>query len=127
MASFNSVTLMGNLTRDPELRYTPQGTAVCDASLAINRNWTSKDGEKKEEVSFFDVVLWGKSAEVFAAHMKKGRPVLINGELRQERWEQDGQKRSRIRVHADRFIFIGPREGTAKSEEAPKADESVEF
>lgn len=108
MASYNHVTLVGNLTRDPELRYTPGGVAVCDLSLAVNRKWKSGSGEQKEEVGFFEIVAWGKTAEVAAQYLKKGRPVLIGGRLQQDRWEtEDGQKRSKIKVVAEQIQFLG--------------------
>lgn len=116
MSSFNRVILVGNLTRDPELRNIPSGTAVCEASIAVNRKW-SKDGEKKEEVSFFDIVVWAKGAEIFAQYMKKGKPVLVEGYLKQERWEKDGEKKSRIRIHVENFQFLN--DGGGKREEAP--------
>ena len=108
MASLNRVLLIGNLTRDPELRYTPGGAAVCEFAIAINRNYTSKTGEKKDEVTFIDIVAWARQAEICAEYLKKGRPVFVEGRLTQDRWEQpDGQKRSRIRVTADRVQFLG--------------------
>ena len=129
MASLNKVLLMGNLTRDPELRYTPQGAAVCEFAIAINRTYSSKTGEKKEEVGFFDIVAWGRQAETCAEYLKKGRPVFVEGRLTQDRWEQpDGQKRSRIRVTAERVQFLGggggggggaAGKGAAAPEEAP--------
>lgn len=118
MASFNRVILMGNLTRDPELRYTGNGMAVCSLGLAVNRR--VKKGDKwEEEPSFFDIVAFGKIAETCAEYLAKGRPVLIEGELTQRRWEsQDGQKRSKIEVVASAVKFVGPRPGGAKGEAA---------
>ena len=108
MASLNKVLLIGNLTRDPELRYTPQGAAVCEFSIAMNRTFNSKTGEKKEEVTFIEIVAWARTAEICAEYLKKGRPVFVEGRLQQDRWEQpDGQKRSRIRVTAERVQFLG--------------------
>lgn len=108
MASLNKVLLIGNLTRDPELRYTPQGAAVCEFAIAMNRTFNSKTGEKKEEVTFIDIVAWARTAEICAEYLKKGRPVFVEGRLQQDRWEQpDGQKRSRIRVTAERVQFLG--------------------
>ena len=108
MASLNKVLLIGNLTRDPELRYTPQGAAVCEFSIAMNRTFNSKTGEKKEEVTFIEIVAWARTAEICAQYLKKGRPVFVEGRLQQDRWEQpDGQKRSRIRVTAERVQFLG--------------------
>jgi single-strand DNA-binding protein len=123
MPSLNKALLIGNLTRDPELRYTPQGAAVCEFAIAINRSFTSKTGEKKEEVSFIDIVTWARTAELCAEYLKKGRPVFVEGRLTQDRWEQpDGQKRSRIRVTAERVQFLGsPGRGgpAAEAHEAP--------
>jgi single-strand DNA-binding protein len=118
VASFNRVILMGNLTRDPELRYTGNGTAVCTLGLAVNRR--VKKGERwEEEASFFDIVVFGKTAENSAEYLAKGRPVLIEGELTQRRWEsQDGQKRSKIEVVASQVRFLGSRPGGAKGEAA---------
>src|SRR4051794_1493601 len=100
MASFNKVILMGNLTRDPELRYTPKGTAVAKLGLAVNRVWKSETGESKEEVTFVDVDAFGRSAETIAQYCKKGRPILIEGRLRQDTWDdkQTGQKRTKLGI-----------------------------
>ena len=84
MASFNKVILLGNLTRDPEIRYTPKGSAVCDLGLAVNRSYTLESGEKREEVTFVDVTLWGRTAEVASEYLKKGRPVFIEGRLQMD-------------------------------------------
>ena len=94
MASYNKVMLIGNLTRDPEVRYTPKGSAVCDIGLAVNRVYTSDSGEKVEEVTFVDVVLWAKMAELAGKYLHKGRPVFIEGRLQMDSWEdkQTGQK-----------------------------------
>ena len=102
MASYNKVILVGNLTRDPELRYTPKGMAIAKIGLAVNRNWTSESGEKKEEVTFVDVDIFGRTAENVAQYMKKGRPILIEGRLRLDQWDdkQTGQKRSKLGVVA---------------------------
>ena len=112
MASFNKVILAGNLTRDPELRYTPSGKAICKFALAVNRNWTSETGEKKEEVTFVDIDAFGRQAEVIAQYMKKGRPLLMEGRLRLDQWDdkQTGQKRSRLGVVLEGFTFLGGRE-----------------
>jgi single-strand DNA-binding protein len=107
-ASLNKVFLMGNLTRDPELRYIPSGTAVANFSLAINRAYKDAGGEKKEEVSYVRVVVWGKMAEVCGEYLTKGRPVLVEGRLKSRSWEaQDGQKRSALDVVATSVQFIG--------------------
>ena len=109
MASFNKVILAGNLTRDPELRYTPKGTAVAKVGLAVNRNWTSESGEKKEEVTFVDVDIFGRTAENVSQYMRKGRPILIEGRLKFDQWDdkQTGQKRSRLGVVAETVQFLG--------------------
>ena len=108
MASFNKVILIGNLTRDPELRYTPKGTAIAKIGLAVNRNWTSETGEKKEEVTFVDVDAFGKQAEVIGQYLKKGRPIMVEGRLKLDQWDdkQTGQKRSRLGVVLEQFQFI---------------------
>ncbi|MBN8418912.1 MAG: single-stranded DNA-binding protein [Verrucomicrobia bacterium] len=109
MASYNKVMLIGNLTRDPEVRYTPKGSAVCDIGLAVNRVYTSDSGEKVEEVTFVDVVLWAKMAELAGKYLKKGRPVFIEGRLQMDSWEdkQTGQKRTRMRVVGEQMQFLG--------------------
>lgn len=109
MASFNKVILVGNLTRDPELRYTPKGTAIAKIGLAVNRVWTSESGEKKEEVTFVDVDVFGRTAENVGQYMRKGRPILVEGRLRLDQWDdkQTGQKRSRLGVVAETVQFLG--------------------
>ncbi len=109
MASFNKVILVGNLTRDPELRYTPKGTAIAKIGLAINRYWTTETGEKKEEVTFVDVDVFGRTAENVGQYMRKGRPLLVEGRLRLDQWDdkQTGQKRSRLGVVAESVQFLG--------------------
>ena len=121
MASFNKVILAGNLTRDPELRYTPKGTAVCKFGLAISRNWTNEAGEKKEEVTFVDVDAFGRQAEVVAQYMKKGRPFLVEGRLKLDQWDdkQSGQKRSRLGVVLESFSFIDSKPGEQGGSPAP--------
>lgn len=112
MASLNKVFLMGNLTRDPELRYTPAGLAVASFGIAINRAWTAKTGEQKEEVCYVDINVFGRRAEVVGEYFSKGNPIFIEGRLQLNQWEtKDGQKRSTLRVVADNFQFIG---GSAK-------------
>jgi single-strand DNA-binding protein len=111
MASFNKVILAGNLTRDPELRYTPKGTAIARIGMAINRTWKTETGETKEEVTFVDVDAFGRQAEVIAQYMKKGRPLLIEGRLKLDQWEDKTthQKQSKLRVVLDGFSFIDSR------------------
>ncbi len=113
MASYNKVMLIGNLTRDPEVRYTPKGSAVCDIGLAVNRVYTSDSGEKVEEVTFVDVVLWSKMAELAGKYLHKGRPVFIEGRLQMDSWEdkQTGQKRTRLRVVGEQMQFLGSPQG----------------
>jgi single-strand DNA-binding protein len=111
MASFNKVILLGNLTRDPEIRYTPKGSAVCDLGLAVNRSYTLDSGEKREEVTFVDVVLWARLAEIAGEYLKKGRPVFIEGRLQLDTWDdkQSGQKRSKLRVIGETMQLLGSR------------------
>ncbi len=121
MASFNKVILVGNLTRDPELRYTPKGTAIAKVGMAVNRVWTSETGEKKEEVTFVDVDVFGRTAENVAQYMRKGRPILIEGRLRLDQWDdkQTGQKRSKLGVVAETVQFLGSPTGAAEGGAAP--------
>jgi single-strand DNA-binding protein len=113
MASFNKVILAGNLTRDPELRYSPKGMAICKFGLAINRNWTNEAGEKKEEVTFVDIDAFGKQAEVISQYLRKGQQFLVEGRLRLDQWDdkQTGQKRSKLGVVLEGFSFIGTKPG----------------
>ncbi|MGB9689181.1 single-stranded DNA-binding protein [Thermogutta sp.] len=109
MASFNRVILVGNLTRDPEVRYTPSGTAVCDIGIAVNERRKSASGEWVDEVVYVDVTLWGRTAEVAGEYLTKGAPVLIEGRLRLDTWEKEGEKRSKLRVVAERMQMLGGR------------------
>jgi len=113
MASFNKVILLGNLTRDPEVRYTPKGSAVADLGIAVNRQYTLENGEKREEVTFVDVTFWGRTAEVAGEYLKKGRPVFIEGRLQLDTWDdkQSGQKRSRLKVIGETMQMLGSRGG----------------
>ena len=113
MASFNKVILLGNLTRDPEVRYTPKGSAVCDLGIAVNRVYTTDSGEKREEVAFVDVTLWGRTAEIAGEYLKKGRPVLIEGRLQMDTWDdkQTGQKRSKLKVVGESMQLLSGRPG----------------
>ncbi len=114
MASYNRVILVGNLTRDPEVRYIPSGTAVAEIGLAVNRQWYDKQSNsKKEETTFVDVTLWGREAEVAGEYLSKGRPVLIEGRLQLDSWEdkQSGQKRSKLKVVCERMQMLGSRGG----------------
>jgi single-strand DNA-binding protein len=109
MASFNKVILIGNLTRDPELRYTPKGTAVAKLGLAVNRQWKTDSGEAREEVTFIDIDAFGRSAEVIGQYCKKGKPLMIEGRLKYDTWDdkQTNQKRSKLSVVLESFQFLG--------------------
>jgi single-strand DNA-binding protein len=111
MASLNKVMLIGNLTRDPEVRYTPKGSAVADLAIAVNRNYTAENGEKREEVTYVDIVLWAKLAELAGQYLHKGRPVFVEGRLQMDQWEdkQTGQKRTRLRVVGENIQFLDSR------------------
>lgn len=107
MASLNKVLLMGNLTRDPEVRHTPKGTAVGDLAMAINMTYKAQDGTEKEEVCYVDVVVWGRQAETCRDYLTKGAPVFVEGRLQLDQWEgPEGEKKSRMRVRADRVQFL---------------------
>ena len=138
--SFNQVILMGNLTRDPELRNTPNGQSVCSFSLALNRSYKDQSGEWKEATDYVDIVAWGPLGERVSQYVTKGRPVLVSGRLQSRSWEQDGQKRSKVEVIANDVTFLGSREGgsseggsssysggasTPASKPAPKKKEDV--
>jgi single-strand DNA-binding protein len=107
MANLNKVLLMGNLTADPEMKYTPKGTAVGDLRLAINDSYKAQDGTIKEVVTYVDVEVWGRQAETCKQYLAKGRGVFVEGQLKLDQWEQDGQKRSKLKVRADRVQFLG--------------------
>jgi single-strand DNA-binding protein len=109
MANLNKVMLIGNLTRDPEVKYTPKGTAVTDIGLAINRVYSTDGGEKREETTFIDVTLWGRTAEVVNQYCKKGSPLFVEGRLQLDTWEdkQSGQKRSKLRVVGEGIQLLG--------------------
>ena len=113
MASFNKVMLLGNLTRDPEVKYTPKGSAVADIGLAVNRTYTTDGGEKREETTFVDVTMWGRQAEIAGEYLKKGRPLFVDGRLQLDTWDdkQTGQKRSKLRVVCENFQMLGSRDG----------------
>lgn len=113
MASLNKVMLIGNVTRDPEIRYTPKGTALVEIGLAVNRRYTAENGERREEVTFVDVTLWGRTAEIANEYLRKGRPVYIEGRLQLDSWDdkQTGQKRSKLRVVGEEMQLLGNREG----------------
>src|SRR3984893_1439073 len=124
MASFNKVILLGNLTRDPEIRYTPKGSAVCDLGLAVNRVYTLDSGEKREEVTFVDVVLWARLAEIAGEYLKKGRPVFIEGRLQLDTWDdkQSGQKRTKLRVVGESMQLLGSRPAATAATDAGESE-----
>ena len=110
MANLNKVLLLGRLTRDPQLKYTSNGTPVADLSLAINRFWSGQDGKRNEETTFVDVTLWSRQAELAAEYLSKGREVFIEGRLKFDQWDTpEGQRRSKLSVVAESMQFIGPR------------------
>ena len=124
MANLNRVFVIGNLTRDPQIRYTPKGTAVADIGLAINHVLKTEERERREEVTYVDVVLWARLAEIADQYLKKGRPVFIEGRLQLDSWDdkQTGQKRSRLRVVAENMQLLGSRSESeaAASTTAPR-------
>ena len=115
MSSFNKVVLMGNLTRDVEMSYLPSQTPVSEFGLAMNRKWTGTDGQKKEEVCFVDCRSYGKQAETLAQYLHKGDPLLVEGRLTYDQWEdKSGGKRSKLRVTVERFTFLGKSDSATK-------------
>jgi len=124
--SFNQVTLMGNLTRDPELRTTPNGATVCSFSLALNRSYKNSDGNWQEVTDFVDIVAWGPLGERVAQYLSKGRPALVSGRLQSRSWEQDGQKRSKVEVVANDVTFLGGPGGSGGGNAPASADESTD-
>jgi len=113
MPNLNKVMLMGNLTRDPEIKYTPKGTAIANFGIAVNRTYTPEGGEKREEVTFIDLEAFGRTAEVIGEYFKKGRPIFIEGRLKLDQWDDKttGKKMSKLRVVVDSFEFLASREG----------------
>jgi single-strand DNA-binding protein len=122
MAGYNKVILIGNLTRDPELRYTPQGVAIAKIGLAVNRTWKNEAGESKEEVTFVDVDAFRRQAETLAQYLKKGSPLMVEGRLKLDQWDdkQTGQKRSRLGVVLEGFQFLGGNRGAEGAAPAPR-------
>ena len=118
MANINKVTLIGNLTRDPELKSTPKGTMVADLGLAINERWKDANGNEKEDTLFVDITFFGKTAEIIGKHLTKGQPIYVEGKLKLETWDdkQTGQKRSKMKVVGDNFQFLssGPKSESSK-------------
>ncbi len=123
MASYNRVVLVGNLTRDVELRFTPQGTAVTDISLAVNER-VKRNDQWVEEANFFDVTLWGRTAEVAGEYLSKGSSILIEGRLKLDRWEQEGQKRSKIKIVGEKMQMLGSRGGGGGSSSSSNSNSS---
>lgn len=123
MPNLNKVLLMGNLTRDPELRVTPRGTPICQFSLAINRDWKTESGEKQTEVIYVDVEAWGKQGETIAKYLAKGKPLYVEGRLKLDQWEDKNtkEKRSRMKVVLEQFQFLGSRSDSAPQEQ-PQSD-----
>lgn len=123
MASFNQVTLLGNLTRDPDVKYTPKGTAVCQIGIAVNRTYKNDRDEKVEEVTFIDIELWGRTAEIVGAYCKKGNPILIAGRLKLDTWDdkESGKKRSKLKVIGETVQLLGgKKDGESSQEEQPR-------
>jgi single-strand DNA-binding protein len=121
--SFNQVTLMGNLTRDPELRTTPNGASVCSFSLALNRSYKNAEGNWTEVTDYVDIVAWGPLGERVAQYLTKGRPALVSGRLQSRSWEQDGAKRSKVEVVANDVTFLGGAPGSGGGGGAPAASD----
>ncbi len=130
MASYNRVILMGNLTRDPELSYTPSSTPICKFGLATNRKWRDQSGEMREETCFVDCTAFGRQAETINQYMRKGRPILLEGRLSFSQWtSQEGQKRSKLEVIAERFQFVGGarEDGGGRPAQAPAPSAATEY
>lgn len=121
MNAINKVIIGGNLVRDPEVKYTPKGTAICEATIANNESWTSESGEKKERVTFVGLVIWGKTAEAFTQYHRKGSQVLAQGRLTQETWEdkETGKKREKTKVRVDQWFFVGSKPAAGAQSPAP--------
>ena len=121
MSSFNKVIRLGNLTRDPQLSYTPSQTAICQFGLAMNRKWKGADGAEKEETCFVDCVIFGKRAEVINKYFKKGEPIFVEGYLKFDSWvAQDGSKRTKLKVSVENFEFIGGQQKAAQEPDEPQ-------
>lgn len=124
MASLNQVQLIGNLTRDPELRYTPKGAAVSKASIAINRTWKNEAGETKEECTFVDIDVWGRTAENLAQYCRKGKSILVLGRLKLDSWEKDGKTHQKLGVTAESIQFLGEKGGGDSAPRPPRESTS---
>lgn len=124
MLGLNKVFVMGNLTRDPELRYTPNGQGVANFGVATNRRWTTPEGEKRDEVEFHNIVVWGRQAEVINQYLKKGNPIFIEGRLKTQNWEgQDGVRRNRTEIVVESFQFIGSGGGGDRNQDQSSSDQ----
>lgn len=130
MASLNKVMLIGNLTRDPELRVTPKGTAICQFGLAVNRQFKDESGATRDETTFVDIEAWGKQGETVAKYLTKGRPLFVEGRLKLDTWDDKttGQKRSKMKIVLENFQFLGGREAGegAQKTSAPTGEEGVD-
>lgn len=126
MPNLNKVMLIGNVTRDPEIKYTPKGAAIADIGLAINRNYTTEAGEKREETTFCDVTLWGKVAEIVGQYVKKGNPLFVEGRLQLDQWDdkQTGQKRSKLKIVGDNIQLLGGKQESTREERRPSTGRS---
>ena len=124
MANVNKVILIGNVTRDVEVKTTPRGSAVTGITLAVNRNYKTDSGEKREEVTFVDVELWGRVAEIAGEYVKRGNPLYVEGRLKQDSWEDkdSGQKRTKLKVVAENIQLLGARQGAAKATPLPSSE-----
>lgn len=121
MTDINKVVIAGRLTREAELSYTQNGTAICKISMAVNRS-VKKNDQWSDEANFFDATIWGKRGESVSKYLEKGKQIVVEGELRQERWETDGQKRSKVTIHVDNIQFFGSGERKVEPEYSPKTD-----
>jgi single-strand DNA-binding protein len=121
MPNLNRTQLMGNVTRDPELKYTPKGTAIASFAMAINRSWKTETGEKREEVLFLNCEAIGKIAEIIGQYVKKGNPIYVDGRLKLDQWEKDGQKHERMKVIVENMQLLGGK----REEEAVPAQQSA--
>lgn len=117
--SVNKVILIGRCGKDPEIRFTHGGQAVCNFSVATNESWTDKGGQKQERVEWTRCVVWGKLAEIVGEHLKKGRQCYVEGRLQTKEWEKDGQKHYQTEVNASEVVFLGPKDGTPHGETPP--------
>lgn len=118
MASFNRTILLGNLTRDPEVRYIPSGAAVCEISIAVNEKWKDKEGNQKESVAFIDCTAWGRTAEVIGQYLSKGSSILVEGKLTQDTWQdkESGKTRSKLKVTVEKMTMVGSKSGGGSQE-----------